>query len=742
MFENAKWIRYNRTEVDFSKKYNPVPYIGKTFYLKSDVENVTVNVCGLGQAAYFFNGKQIPDSYRPTVPCTPCNNVVYNTYDVTRFAVTGKNRFGLMMGYVRGYCEEFNWVPSAIVQIDILYKDGTKESVVSDGTFKAALSHIVFSLHECGEVQDLRKAVPDWCNADFCDAQWENVVASDRLVVDSDETYIINKIYKTGNENRDFVTENFRVSNCPKIRKISEKSAKKIGDGLYDFEITTAGYVKAQVVGKRGNRVKIEYSERLTPDKKGVQKRAFMLSKKLCPEMYNTDEYILGADGTCVLEQVFSVHGFRYVYVSGDFESIKLTAVTCHTDMKRASDFVCNNEMLNKIHDACANSIATCTQTFFCDNPKRDVPWIGDQMLSAESTAMLFESFDVHYENMLMCKESITPDRLLSHYAPAMRAYTFSDRFKGPDWSGAVVYEVPYYVYKYSGNSAIVEDMFSVMEKQFDFFKTLSSDGNCLLNLRGTGDWSAVKEGCSLEVCMTAYYAICAEKTVKFCENLGKDPEKYINLLNNIKHDYRKKYVHNGKVSGKHITEFLLPVWAGLLTESEANSAVETAVQMIKKDNMAFTFGTHGLRAVFDVLSERGYADIIFKVLTNEKVPGYAAVINRGYNSVPERFDYEKDDEWENTDTGGFSVNHFFFSMVAAWFYKWVAGIKVKGFGYENVEISPEHIDGIHSFSANLHGIKTQLENGVLKVDCPYDFTLKLNSVEEKYPAGRYEFPF
>lgn len=284
--------------------------------------------------------------------------------------------------------------------------------------------------------------------------------------------------------------------------------------------------------------------------------------------------------------------------------------------------------------------------------------------------------------------------------------------------------------------------MFDTMDKQLMFFKTLSTEGNCLLNLRGTGDWSAVKEGCPLEVCMTAYYAIYAKKMIEFSEYLNKDSKKYVTLLDNIKKDYRAKYIKNGEVNGTHITEFLLPVYAELLEKAEADKAIRTAVDMIKADGMAFTFGTHGLRAVFDVLSERGYADVIYKVLINEDVLGYAKVIKAGYNSVPERFNYEMDDAWENTDQGGFSVNHYFFTMVAAWFYKWVAGIKVNGFGFSDIEISPEHIDGINEFCANLHGIKTSLKNGVLAVESPYGFTLKLNGTVKTYPAGNYEFVF
>ena len=47
----------------------------------------------------------------------------------------------------------------------------------------------------------------------------------------------------------------------------------------------------------------------------------------------------------------------------------------------------------------------TCCQDFFVDTPKRDAPWTGNQMLSAESLAADCDSYDVLYENMMMCKD-------------------------------------------------------------------------------------------------------------------------------------------------------------------------------------------------------------------------------------------------------------------------------------------------------------------------------------------------
>lgn len=710
MFEKAKWVQFPIDNIDIANKYNPVPYLAKSFGVKNGLRNAILHICGLGEAAYFVNGESIPDSYRPTIPCTPTKTVVYNEYDITALLHEGLNRLGIMLSVNREHSLIHKRTPSAIVQLTLEYDDTTLETIVSNSSFKGNISPIVFNFWTCGEIYDANNEIPDWCDCDFDDSGWSDV---------------------TELPNMECL---FRTSDCPPIRKISEKAGKEIAPKLFDFGITTAGYVRVRVTGKKGSRIKLNYSERLMPDGQHIDGSAYMKEEKLCPSMYNSDEYVLDGTKNKVFDQYFSIHGFRYVEVVGEYEDILLTAVTCHTDMKKLSSFKCNNMMLNKIHDACVNSILTCLQTFFVDNPKRDMAWVGDQMLSAESTAIIFDCYRVYYENMMMCRDAMRDDGLLPWIVPAIHGEcNYENRFLGPDWSGGVIIQVPYYIYKYTNRAEMAETMWGLMDKSLVFFATLSKNGNFLLNKSGTGDWSAVKDGCPLEVAMTVWYRINVLCMLEMAEALGKDTCKYRKLAENIKVEYRNKYVANGKIIGLHISEFILPVYGGILEKDEIPAALEQIVCMIKADNMAFTFGVHGLRMIFDILSTGGYAQIVYDVLINDKVLGYARNITLGYDTVPERFDWEKN--------GIFSLNHHFFSMVAAWFYKWVAGIQMNGFGYSDVIISPVKIKGIDSFNAEHHGINVCLKDAVITVNSPYAFTLKLNGICKKFSKGEYCFP-
>ena len=66
MFEYSKWIGYDSNRPGKDLCTTPSPYIAKSFTLTQKPSKAILNICGIGDAAYFLNGKRIPDSIRPT----------------------------------------------------------------------------------------------------------------------------------------------------------------------------------------------------------------------------------------------------------------------------------------------------------------------------------------------------------------------------------------------------------------------------------------------------------------------------------------------------------------------------------------------------------------------------------------------------------------------------------------------------------------------------------------------------
>ena len=155
MFENAKWITRDAWErwgyTDDPWENPPAPYIAKTFILKDDVKRASVAVCGLGQAAYYLNGERIPDSLLPTLPFCPTKTVVYTVYDITALVHVGKNRIGALLGN-NGYNDigvpRMRSSLKLICQIDIEYRSGESETIVSDTSWRTHPSPVVGLRHQ------------------------------------------------------------------------------------------------------------------------------------------------------------------------------------------------------------------------------------------------------------------------------------------------------------------------------------------------------------------------------------------------------------------------------------------------------------------------------------------------------------------------------------------------------------------------------------------------------------------
>lgn len=709
MFENAKWIaknvwiNWNFPGID---DMPPSPYLAKTFELKEKPQKAILNVCALGQGAYYFNGERIPDSYIPTHPSNYYKTVVYTSYDITDMTLVGKNRLGIMIGNNKYADQRAGFLlsyPKMICQLDITFADGTKECIVSDSSFKSADSHVLFSYARCGEIQDANKIIHGWCSPDFDDSDWNNA-----------------KIAQGPGGN-------LRPTDCPPRRVKAVLPCSEIAKGLFDCGINTAGVANIKIKGKKGASVQVLFSEDISKDGNHAA-MLFGSDPRDYKERKHRATYILSG-GDDEFEDLFSYHGFRYVEVLGEYEEILVTVKTVYTDIAVTSSFVCDNEIINGIHNMCVNSILTNCQVAMVDCPQREQnEWTGDGMLTAQTVAMGFDSYEMYYEWMLKFQDDQMPDGKLPCIVPAVSAGDMNYG-NGMDWSSAIIH-IPYYSYKYSGNIKIVKTMWDNMVRTMNFFKK-TSDTNLLDG--GLGDWAAYNRSfCPTEITDSAYYRVNALMMAEMAEKLGVDGAYYRTLAEDIKADFRAKYVKNGCVDDHHITAIFASVYAGFLDEDEIKPELARAIKIIKEDEGGnISCGVHGNRMMFDTLTKYGFVQEFFDILTNTEVPGYAKLVADGYTTIPESFDYNSHEN---------SRNHQFKAMIDSWLFIYLAGINPQGFGFEDVIIEPYFVKGINTLKATSCGITVGYDNNKIEIDCPYDFTFKYNGEEKKFTAGKYNF--
>ena len=710
MFEKAKWIARGYAPLPWGfvsvLEQAPSPYLVRDFEIEKGVKSALLNICGMGQGAYYINGNRISDSLLPTEPSDHSKTVIYKVFDITKMLKQGKNRLGVALGN-NAYADPASTGkrrprPEMIAQLDITYADGKTQSIVSDSSFKTADSPTLFTLRRCGEKYDARLEIENWNTT--CDISgWDNATISPGA----------------GGA--------YRTTNCPPHRIMAEHEGVEISKGLFDFGINTSGWIRMKIKGKRGNEVKILYSEWLTPDKKHVSHDD--LQECHCPEMLHKDVYVLKGEEEEVFEPLFSYHGFRYVEILGEYDEVEFTALTVHTDLKKIAEFTCDNEVINKIHKACVNSMLTCAHGAPTDCPQREQnEWTGDGLVSVQTYMTSFDCFDMYYEWMLKFKDAQLPNGFISGVIPAKEDWPYNFAC-GIDFSSAIIH-IPYFVWKASGRIEIVELMWENMERAMNYFATLTETH---LIRNGVGDWINLGAMCDTEVTDTVYYRLDALYMAEMAAALGKDNEAYLSLAEDIKTAFRAKYIEKGRVNYNHITAITGAAYSKMLNDDEIPAEVGRIAQMLIADGYAITAGIHFLNWVFGLLDKFGYTQLLFDVVTNDKADGYAKNVKDGLTTLPERFEAGRSGYYK-------SLNHQFTCMVDAWFYRYFAGIRFEGIGAENIVIEPHFVEGINTLSAEVNGVKVQKTETEFLVDSPYDFTIILNGTAEKMKKGNHTF--
>ena len=152
----------------------------------------------------------------------------------------------------------------------------------------------------------------------------------------------------------------------------------------------------------------------------------------------------------------------------------------------------------------------------------------------------------------------------------------------------------------------------------------------------------------------------------------------------------------------------------GLFTGTEKQQAVQRLVELIAEDGNRFKVGVIGARVLFRVLAENGYAELAYKLITQDGFPSYKYWLDHGATSLWEAFHEVQDGSLLRKDGGRMlSLNHHIWGDISAWFYRYILGIRVNPNDTDAnyIEVHPCEISGI-AFAEG----KYENENGSIAV--------------------------
>ncbi|MFF3378670.1 family 78 glycoside hydrolase catalytic domain [Streptomyces sp. NPDC002680] len=698
----AKWIGRDTPSVAPELgKQNPAPLLRRVFALGKRVKQARFNIVGLGYYEAWINGHRVGDQVLDPPPSAYDQTAYSRSFDVTKSLRGGDNAIAVTLG--RGYLStpettpttlfglsKAPWTqePRLLAQLDIVFSDGTRSRVVSDGTWKITDGPTRDALY-FGESYDARLAKPGWTNAAYDDSAWETArvqPAPTKQVVPADMPPVK-------------VTDTFGPVGVTRLTT---------GTRVYDFGRTTAGWARIKVSGTAGTTVTLVYGEQLNDD--GTVFQSAMLGPAA---VTHRDSYTLGGKGKDrqTWEPSFTRHGFRYVEVttSAPLTSFGIEARVAHTAVASTGRFDSANPLLNRINAIQRASLLDNMWGIPTDTPWRDRQgWTADAYLYLDSAALNFDVEGLYRQWLRTFRDSQRADGALPVIAPNPGGFPL---WNDPSWSGTLISSA-WTHYQHYGDTGVLSDNYPAMARWLDLMRTTIAGTNGLYTGFSFGDWSppgaenaatvALRppEGSLLTANADLYHE--ARLLARTARELGHsgDAARFDTMADALAEKFNETFldadagVYRTPVeAGYRQTSNLVALAYGLVPAEHRDAVFANLVKDITDRGDHLNTGAIGTKLLLPVLTENGRADLAYRIATQTSYPSWGYWVKQGATTSWETWSMTKKD---------LSMNHPFLGTVDDWFYQHLAGIQAAAPGYRKVLVAPVVPDGLRYASARV----------------------------------------
>ncbi|MBI3721566.1 MAG: family 78 glycoside hydrolase catalytic domain, partial [Fimbriimonas ginsengisoli] len=343
----------------------PALLLRGAFTTARPVQSARAYVTSLGSYQLFLNGKRVGNDILTPDWTDYRKRILYQTYDVTSLIARGQNVAGAILGdgwYGSGLgwtLQRFNFgppPPRLMVQLELQFANGQRQTFVSDESWKWSRSPILRSELYAGETYDARLEQKGWSAAGFRDASWRKAATSNApaAIVSSQMSPAIQ------------VTESLKPKSI---------TSRDNGDSVVDMGQNMVGWVTLKASGQAGATVRLRFAETLKQDG-GVYVDNLRSAEA-------TDSYTLRGGGEEIFEPHFTYHGFRYVEVHGypgKLDPGAIAGQVFHTANEFSGKFASSNEMVNQIWRNTLWGQRGNLLSVPTDCPQRDerMGWMGD----------------------------------------------------------------------------------------------------------------------------------------------------------------------------------------------------------------------------------------------------------------------------------------------------------------------------------------------------------------------------
>ncbi len=653
----------------------PSPLFRKLFNVKEDIVSAKVFVTGLGYFELYINGERVGDDYLvPNFTNYTVRDdlkyaniaidnrfrnyrVMYLAYDITGLLQEKENVAGAIVGNGFYDCVS-HWVcpfgsPRFLCQIEVTYKDGSKDIIASDETWKVKESPIIMDGVFDGEIYDANAEVEDWATAKCDDSTWNYAVLRQAPIgMLTAHTAPTDKI----------------------IEALRPISFKKLEASVYevDFGKEISGWIHFKDIrGQKGDTLNVKY---------------------ICESPLGIQQYILKGEGKESYAPRFTWYVFSKAIISGlsDLSAKNVIAEAVNTDVKISSEFKTSNSLFNQINEIWQRSqLDNMHGGVASDCPHRErSAYTGDGQVACVTVMHNFNAA-AFYQKWIRDIRDV--QNIETGYVPNGAPWQ-PGCGGGVPW-GAAMNIMPWEFYLHYGDRRMLEANYWAMKEQVRYMLTwLTADGTMLakstncnskepnywLNL---GDWAPAFAIPLEELVHTFYLWRCADYTAKAAETIGNvtDFRYYSELAKRVKGAFHRKFYDREKKTYGDYGSNIFALVMGVPEESYKDVVATLRQEVVEKYKNHLNTGIFGTQFFFETLAANGLNDVAYEVMNQSDFPSYGYWIKQGATTTWE--------QWNGKD----SRNHPMFGGGLTWFYRILAGVKVdeSAPGYKRVIIKP-----------------------------------------------------
>jgi alpha-L-rhamnosidase len=662
------------------------------------VRQARLYLSGVGYAEATIDGRATADTVLEPGFTRYDKTVQYVTRDVTDLLRAGGHTLGVRLG--RGFYgltqpNSWNWSatpwtaePRARGQLEITYADGSRQVVLTDGTWRTADGPVRYDSLYGGESYDARAEQPGWDKPGFDASHWKPAVSvpgpTGKLVAESQEPIR--------------VTESLRPTAVTSPRP-----------GAYVFALprNIAGWARIRLRGTAGTKVTLRYGEKLDAGGNLVSSSVFVVGR------FQTDEYTLaGRPQPEQWESRYTYKGFQYVEVTGwpGTPTVDdLDGRVVRSDVPSVGDWSSSQPLFNTVRELTRRTLLNNVHGVPTDTPMYEKNgWTGDAQLMAESNMFEFDMQRLYEKWLGDIGDSQGPNGVVPGIAPD-NGWGLGDYGQSPPWNAAYVL-MPWQMYQRYGDRNALTTHWAGIRRYVEHEIGRGVGG---LHSSTLNDYLAPGAvGNSPEdptLAGTAYAYTNIQTAALIADVLGQraDAARYRAEAVKIRDAFNAAFLRGdayvtGTDLGYRQTNALLPLAFDMVPADRVDAVVARLVREIHAKGDHLDTGALGTRFLLTELTRRGYGDLAYRVATQRTYPSWGYWIDNGATSL-----------WERWDLDARSRDHVFLGgAIDQWFFEDLAGIRPTAPGYSRFEVAPHPVGDLTRVDAS-----TRTVLGLVKVD-------------------------